>query len=528
MFVILILFAGHESANPELGKTSIEFYNSEFRQYAQSFSKSHIDTSDNISKLVHDFYIKRQYMAAWTLNFEANSSFSKLYELLSSSYEFGLYPSKYSLFEIMILKHKMALDKQLEERINARVKLEYLLTYTAFRFMIHISCGYGNNSSENYIRFLEGLPSYLNFHLNNESVYQGIIELQPVNKEYVQLQHALHKYIQTVIPDTVEVSTKILKGNLVEIVKSLSRHGFLQYKDTVYTTDLEEALRKFQRAHALEASGVADENTVAELGKSTMEYFNKIALNLNRIKKDELSKDNYILVNIPAFQLNYMNGKGQLKVFNVIVGRKYTPTPDISSRIERIVANPHWTVPRSITYNEIIPKLRKDSSYLDKHGFIVIDNKENAVNASEINWDSVNPNEFNYWIRQKNSSRNALGRIKFLFPNNYRVYLHDTQSKSLFNKKVRAYSHGCVRVQNPEELAQYIIEDYTKGNNKKLDIRSIIKAKTTQDIYLEKPLSVFIKYYTCTADSTGNIQFYPDIYSRDEKALETFLSEVSI
>ena len=204
------------------------------------------------------------------------------------------------------------------------------------------------------------------------------------------------------------------------------------------------------------------------------------------------------------------------------MGKKHTPTPVLTSKINRIVANPYWTVPKSITYNEIIPKLKRDSTYLQRNGFSIIDNYENTVNASAIDWDTVKTGEFDYWIRQKNSRSNALGVIKFLFPNKYRVYLHDTQSKKLFERNIRAYSHGCVRVQNPQDLAQLIISSNKKAEEK-LDIHKIISSRERHDIRLDEPISIYIRYYTCTADKDGNIYFHPDVYSRDKKELEEFI-----
>jgi murein L,D-transpeptidase YcbB/YkuD len=205
----------------------------------------------------------------------------------------------------------------------------------------------------------------------------------------------------------------------------------------------------------------------------------------------------------------------------VIVGKKYTPTPLLESRIERIIANPYWTVPKSITFNEFIPRIKKDSLYLQKHGYSVIDNFENPVEASKIDWNNARRGEFNYWIRQPNGSNNALGAVKFLFPNQYSVYLHDTPSKKLFGRKVRAFSHGCIRVQNPEKLAQSILEDYTQNKNgEKVDLMNIISKKDREELKLDKALPLYIRYYTCTADTLGNIYYHPDIYNKDKGSIE--------
>jgi murein L,D-transpeptidase YcbB/YkuD len=155
--------------------------------------------------------------------------------------------------------------------------------------------------------------------------------------------------------------------------------------------------------------------------------------------------------------------------------------------------------------------------YLEKHGFSVVDDDLNTIDASAIDWNTMNPNEFSYWFRQTNNN-NALGIIKFLFPNPHSVYLHDTQTKNLFDKRCRAFSHGCIRLQNPEELAQIIVSNYSMSTEN-IDIQSVIRKKGHKEIKVKNPLSIYIRYYSCMADSAGNLFFYPDIYDMDDAAI---------
>jgi len=241
-------------------------------------------------------------------------------------------------------------------------------------------------------------------------------------------------------------------------------------------------------------------------------------LNVNRLRKLNQTGNNYLFVNIPSFKLHVIESKQIKEVFNVVVGKKQTPTPVLSSSIERVVANPYWTVPKSIANNEMLYKIRKDSTYLKKHGYYIINNYEETVDESLINWNDSDPLGNKYWIRQTNSRANALGQVKFLFPNEYSVYLHDTPSKSLFKNQYRAYSHGCVRLENPDKLAQYLTD---KFNAEKVDMKSLISQSEHQVIDLSEKIDIHIQYITSLGNENNEIEFYNDIYDLDKNELNS-------
>jgi len=165
-----------------------------------------------------------------------------------------------------------------------------------------------------------------------------------------------------------------------------------------------------------------------------------------------------------------------------------------------------------------------DSMYLSKHDYSLMDSKGKPVDAAKINWNNLDNHQFNYYIRQQNCDNNALGALKFLFPNQYSVYLHDTPSKKLFNDKSRAYSHGCIRVQYPEKLATQIILEGINSTGTSIDLGKIISSKETFEIKLGEPIPINIGYYTCTTDSLGEINFHDDIYAFDNAAIQKLFS----
>jgi murein L,D-transpeptidase YcbB/YkuD len=166
----------------------------------------------------------------------------------------------------------------------------------------------------------------------------------------------------------------------------------------------------------------------------------------------------------------------------------------------------------------MVYKIRKDSTYLKRNGFFVINNFEEKIDASIIDWNQNDPLGKKYWVRQINSSHNALGQVKFIFPNDFSVYLHDTPSKRLFKNENRTYSHGCIRLENPDKLAQYLSDTYYK--EKDLNFKKIISKKHRQEIKLSEKINIHIQYITCTGDENNDMVFYNDIYDRDKEEIK--------
>jgi len=522
LLLLLILLAGHEAANSKIGKSTIEFYSFPFRDA--------ISDSQNYSEgdffLIRDFYSKRNFTPAWTVNFEVNKSYIELMGLLKNSYNYGLLPSFYNYADIR--KEQMLMEGNAHEGsdLTYRIGLEVRTTRAALLFARHLAYGINSeDTSSTYITFSKRLPDYLNRLLENNKLEYGILDLQPGNNYYKSLQSALAKYMRVASADTLPMTSMELMEKEDMIIRRLMRQGFLDTNFTGDSASLASAIVNFQRTHYLETSGKPDHETLKMLAIGTREKFYRIAINLDRIRKDNLRDTNCVLINIPEYRLHYYDDKGLCSNFNVIVGKKETPTPILSSVIEMIVANPHWTVPQSISRNEIIPLLKKDSLYLKKHGFIVVDNKNNPVNVDSVNWKTVVPGKFNHWFRQVKVD-NALGNVKFLFPNDESVYLHDTPSRDLFKAKNRSYSHGCIRLENPISFASLIL-DNSNHEISADQIEEILKNRKQQEIKLKKTVPIYIRYLSCIADKNGNICYYPDIYGLDENAIQQLFGNTS-
>src|SRR6185437_11163281 len=223
----------------------------------------------------------------------------------------------------------------------------------------------------------------------------------------------------------------------------------------------------------------------------------------------------HVMVNIPQFRVAVVDGDREVYSTKVVVGKPSTPTPIFSNTIRNIVVNPYWNVPASIVAKEIVPHMLANPGYLASQDMQVVDNGQ-VIDASAVDWASVTQSNWHYLIRQLPGSYNALGEIKFLFPNPHDVYLHDTPEKSLFGSSVRAFSHGCVRVQNPMDFANALLEDEPGLT---VDDLEAMFGKTERWVTLKTHVPVHIAYFTVGADADGTLHSYADIYGHNARLI---------
>ena len=282
---------------------------------------------------------------------------------------------------------------------------------------------------------------------------------------------------------------------------------------------LSAALKAFQASRKLKQTGRLDKATVEALNtRSDQRNIQKLAMNMERMRwlPRDLGK-RYIFVNQASFELRIIEDDRIAWTTKVIVGKADTQTSVFSDEMETVVLNPYWGVPRSIIKYEMMPYLVNDPSYLDRKGFEVVNSRGEVVSSSSVDWWAYG-DKIPYDIRQPPGDDNALGNIKFLFPNSHDIYMHDTPTKNLFAEKSRAFSHGCVRVENPRQLAEYVL------GWDRAQIDDMIASGMNQDIQLPAHIPVHLNYFTAWPDASGKIAYHPDVYNRDarlEKALNT-------
>jgi murein L,D-transpeptidase YcbB/YkuD len=290
----------------------------------------------------------------------------------------------------------------------------------------------------------------------------------------------------------------------------------------VYDDALVEGVKRFQERHGLEPDGIIGVGTVKAMNVPVERRIRQLELNRERVASlDYKDEDKSILVNIPQFRLSAME-HGNVKLdMRVIVGQRVVEhrTPLFSSEMAYLVINPQWNVPASIMAKEMLPKLQKDNSYLSHERMKltqVVDGKPVSVDAATVDWSHVDSSNFNYRISQDPGAGNALGNLKFIFPNKYNVYLHDTSSRGLFSRGVRDMSHGCIRIHKPLDMAEFVLQG--KSGWDRDAVEAAIKRGTQRVVTLDEKIPVHLVYVTAWVDKNGNPYFLEDIYGYDSKA----------
>jgi len=286
---------------------------------------------------------------------------------------------------------------------------------------------------------------------------------------------------------------------------------------------LEAAVKAFQERHGLDPDGAVGAGTLAELNVPVAARLSQLRVNLERGRwlLHDLPHE-FVLVNVAGFGVYLVRDGAIVWRARAQVGKPYRSTPIFRAEMTYLVLNPTWTVPPGIFAHDILPAQRRDRGTLARKGLEVVDMKGNVVPASSIDWANTTPRNFRYMLRQPAGPSNALGRVKFMFPNSHSVYLHDTPSKNLFDKSDRAFSSGCIRVEKPLELAALLLDGQKGWDRAAID--AAIAAGKTRTVTLEKRMPVLLLYWTAWVDEAGTLQLRRDLYGRDAK-LAAGLSE---
>lgn len=281
---------------------------------------------------------------------------------------------------------------------------------------------------------------------------------------------------------------------------------------------LETAVKKFQRRHGLRADGMVGERTLAELNVPVKSRIATLKLNMERRRwlPDDLG-ERHILVNIPDFSLVIIEGGKPIDRMRAVVGREDRQTPVMSGRMSYLEFNPYWNIPQKIAREDILPKVVRDPDYLSQHGIRIFDNwdtQADELDPSDIAWETFSESYFPYRLRQDPSRMNALGRIKFMFPNPYSIYIHDTPAKRLFGRRERDFSSGCVRVETPMALALDLLkaQGWDQGR-----IKAAVAQGKRRTVLLDAPVPVHLVYFTAWVDGNGQVNFRQDVYGRDRQ-----------
>jgi murein L,D-transpeptidase YcbB/YkuD len=295
----------------------------------------------------------------------------------------------------------------------------------------------------------------------------------------------------------------------------------------LYDQEIAGAVERFQQRHGLDPDGFCGRQTLAALNVPVTARIDQIRVNLERLRwvlQGEIR--DFVLVNIAEYRVFYSREGSDLWHSRAQVGKQYRQTPVFRADLKYLVFNPTWTVPPTILREDILPQARQDPSYLTKRNISVIDRNGQVVPPDQVDWQRYTGNNFPYTLRQEPGPQNALGRVKFIFPNEHFVFLHDTPSRELFDRSQRAFSSGCIRVAEPLVLAELLLNDPDQWNQEK--ITQVIASERTRTVHLKVPVPVLLLYWTAFAYDENGVQFRQDIYGRDTAVLQDLDSDFQV
>jgi murein L,D-transpeptidase YcbB/YkuD len=475
-------------------------------------------------QLIHQFYAQRDFRPAWDRPGVVND----LHRALRDSRDDGLDPKDYYSNALATIATEVRTGKADTE---LRAQFDVLNTEALLRLGYHLSFGKVDpqsfDSQWNYGRTLEKLnvAQEIERALDADDVYNRIESLKPTHSLYINLKRELARYRAIAaaggwkpIPEGPALKPGAIHARVAALRARLQSTGDIvpaAGDPQAYDSGLESAVRSYQERLGLEADGVAGARTIAELNVLVSARNDQIRINLDRgrVLLQDLP-DEFVVVNVAGYQVYLVRGGEVVWWARAQVGKPYRRTPIFRSQITYLVWNPTWTVPPGIIANDILPDARRDPASISKRGLRVLDRAGRDVDPATIDWNMFRSGNIPYTLRQDPGPKNALGRVKFMFPNDYAVYLHDTPSTSLFDATDRSFSSGCVRVENPLEFARLLLDDPAAWND--AAIAQALESGRTQNVTLKRKIPVLLTYWTAWVDPQGRVNFRRDIYGQDD------------
>jgi murein L,D-transpeptidase YcbB/YkuD len=502
------------------------------------------DFSD-YSKHIKKFYDFNGESLWWVNGMEPTAQARQMIELLLQSDKRGLSAEDYDgpRWSDRLAKLKPSTRQPTEADA---VKFDLALTVCAMRYISDLHIGKVNpkhfafaldDESKKY-----DLAEFLKDHVVGANDVAGALaQVEPPYPGYRHTIQALQTYMELAKKDDGEQlpSTKkpVLPGDaypglarltrLLRLVGDLPADANVAADPSIYQGALVDAVKNFQRRLGIDPTGKIDAQTLADLNVPLSRRVRQMQLTLERWRWLPPSYQNApIIANIPEFRLRAYDKNFNIAVtMNVVVGKSYGghDTPVFSNTMEYVVFRPYWDVPYSITKGEMIPHIVSDPNYLEEKGFEVVDSRQNVVSGGAVTPEVLAQlRSGKLFVRQKPGPKNALGLVKFLFPNSYNVYMHDTPAAELFARSRRDFSHGCIRLERPADLAAWVLRDNPGWTPER--IRAAMNGSTTQQVNLTHPIPVLILYATVIVLEDGVVHFYDDLYGHDA-ALEKVLAK---
>jgi len=490
---------------------------------------------------VKSFYTSRNYESLWTDASNARQPLVDLLDAVDASRRDGLRPSDY---------HLEALRDSFEAYVSAETpdlemlaRLELIATDSFVMLAAHNYSGNMNRGSLTPNWSVDrgiDLKDRMAEAVTSNRVRSSLNGLLPKEPEYQFLKEQL-AIMKDTRPDSegpkVDGGPLLQKGmtdpRVGQAKQRMQALGFYEIPADaadgdlyVFDPDFREAMVRFQKHVNLQEDGFIGEPDISALNKFHDFRIEQLKANMERWRwlPNQLGQ-RHIRVNVPNYQMKLWQDGQEAFASDAVVGTKAHATPIFSDRLEYLVFNPSWSVPASIAKRQVVPSFKNDPGIIERNGYVLYRN-EKVVDPSTINWSTVNPNNFPYSIRQKPGPTNAMGNVKFMFPNQYAVYLHDSSVRAFFSLSKRSHSSGCVRLRNPMELAYELVTH--EGKMTKADIDDIVEpgGKETR-VSLKKPVPIHMIYQSVIPDENGNARFLFDIYDLDKRMVRAAAQSLS-
>ena len=480
--------------------------------------------------VVTDFYRARAYKLLWS---NEAGRFDRAYDLLQviiHANDEGLEPSDYYLEAIRKYWNSTELGES--------VPLDLLLTAALYRYANDVYAGRFDSRKVDADWNIQNEPvdmrSLYAQVAGRKSIEQLLKQLPPKHAGYQLLKKQLRHYRELaqqggwqrlpwgpVLERGMQHEQVVQLKRRLEMTADLVDHPFPEVD--VYDQWLEQAVMRYQTRHGLEVDGKVGPQTRRSLNIAVSERLRQIRINMERWRwlQRDLGK-RYLLVNMTGFELYVIENESVVLSMPVIIGKPYRATPTFSGLVSYMEYNPYWTIPLNLVFADIIPRQKGDPTYLEGKSIKLYRGwtKPREIDPQTVDWSSLDKERFPYWLRQEPGPKNALGRIKFIVSNPYEIYLHGTPDAHLFDRVVRTFSSGCIRVKDPVALAAFLLNDGSQ--QKQEEVLENIHLGTNQGVILPVAVPIYLVYLTAWVDQDGTMHFRKDIYQRDTRLNELF------
>ena len=486
------------------------------------------------SAVLPRFYKHRAFQPAWITEHGPQPQATILINAIHEANREGLRPQDYHLAAIEALleqtRHSVVTGRSVEP--DKLVDLDLLLTDAFLLYGSHLLTGHVDPETiqaEWFIKRREAdLVELLESALQENRIAVALEDVRPQSPGYARLKQVLLDYQDIMkrggwprVPSGPIIQKGFSGVNVAalrsRLIASLDLDESAEGDHYVFDEVLERAVQRFQKRHGLKADGIVGPATLAVLNVPVEDRVRQIKVNMERWRW--LPRDfggRYILVNIADFECEVIEEDQIAMTMRAVVGTRYRRTPVFTGRMTYMKFNPYWNIPPGIAREDILPFIREDPQYLVKEKIRIFqgwDANAPELDPESIDWSQITEKNFTFKLRQDPGPSNSLGRAKFMFPNKFDVYLHDTPGRWLFNETKRSFSSGCIRIEKPIELAEYLLGGDVEWNRDK--ILAAINSSKTQIVWIPKPIAIHILYWTAWVDGDGTIHFRDDIYERD-------------